>query len=179
MPNGTSAQRDGSPAAGYLRYNATINQFEGYNGSFWGTVGGGASGGAGNAVFYENDTLVTENYTLGQGALVSGVTVNDTTNLFTLTAHGFIADQLVQFSTTTTLPAPLVAATGYYVLATDLTANDFKISTTLGGTALDITTTGTGTHSVGKLKNASSTGTITIATSKTVTIPTNATWSII
>jgi hypothetical protein len=184
MPSGTTGQRDGSPVAGYLRYNSTLIQFEGYNGTTWGAVGGGGGatgGGTGpalNAMFFENDTLVTENYTIGQGALRSGVTVVAATNLFTLTAHNFIADQLVQFSTTTTLPAPLVAATGYYVIASGLTVDDFKISTTLGGTELDITTTGTGTHSVGKLKNASSTGTITIATSKTVIVPTNATWSI-
>lgn len=35
LPTGTTAQRDGSPAAGYLRFNATLNQFEGYNGTAW------------------------------------------------------------------------------------------------------------------------------------------------
>jgi len=35
LPSGTTAQRDGSPAAGYLRFNATLNQFEGYNGTAW------------------------------------------------------------------------------------------------------------------------------------------------
>lgn len=64
---GTTAQRDGSPAAGYFRFNNTNTEFEGYNGSTWGAVGGGASGGSGNPFVYENDTNVTANYTINTG----------------------------------------------------------------------------------------------------------------
>ena len=39
VPAGTTAQRDGSPSAGYLRYNTTTNQLEHYNGSSWAAVG--------------------------------------------------------------------------------------------------------------------------------------------
>ena len=42
IPVGTTAQRDGSPATGYFRYNSTETQFEGYDGSAWGQIGGGA-----------------------------------------------------------------------------------------------------------------------------------------
>ena len=42
VPNGTTGQRDASPATGYFRYNTTLSQFEGYNGTAWGGVGGGA-----------------------------------------------------------------------------------------------------------------------------------------
>lgn len=35
VPAGTTAQRDPSPAAGYIRFNTTTTQFEGYNGSGW------------------------------------------------------------------------------------------------------------------------------------------------
>ena len=74
IPSGTDAQRDGSPAAGFFRFNTTLNQFEGYNGTAWGAVGGGATGGAGNAAFYENDTNVTVNYTItsGKNAMTAG-----------------------------------------------------------------------------------------------------------
>jgi hypothetical protein len=41
LPTGTTAQRPGTPAAGYIRYNATTGKFEGY-GSAWGNIGGGA-----------------------------------------------------------------------------------------------------------------------------------------
>jgi len=43
LPAGTTAQRDATPAAGYFRYNTTLQQFEGYNGSAWGGVGGGVN----------------------------------------------------------------------------------------------------------------------------------------
>lgn len=44
IPAGTTAQRDGSPQAGYLRYNNQLNQFEGYTTS-WGALAGGGGGG--------------------------------------------------------------------------------------------------------------------------------------
>ena len=40
VPSGTTAQRPGSPAAGYFRYNSTTGKFEGYTDS-WGDIGGG------------------------------------------------------------------------------------------------------------------------------------------
>ena len=42
VPVGTTAQRPGSPAAGYFRYNSTTSQFEGYTSS-WGAIGGGST----------------------------------------------------------------------------------------------------------------------------------------
>jgi hypothetical protein len=66
VPSGTTAQRDGSPSAGYLRFNTTDTSFEGYDGSAWGAIGGGggATGGGSDQVFYENGQTVTTNYTL-------------------------------------------------------------------------------------------------------------------
>lgn len=64
LPVGTTAQRDGSPATGYLRFNTTLGKPEIYNGSAWGAVGGGATGGGADAVFIENDQTVTTNYTI-------------------------------------------------------------------------------------------------------------------
>jgi len=42
IPAGTTAQRDTTPATGFLRYNSTIASFEGYSGTAWGSVGGGS-----------------------------------------------------------------------------------------------------------------------------------------
>lgn len=39
LPEGTTAQRPGSPTNGMVRLNSTIGQFEGYNGA-WGALGG-------------------------------------------------------------------------------------------------------------------------------------------
>lgn len=43
LPVGTTAQRDGSPTDGMIRYNSTLNTFEGYSaaGGGWGEIGGG------------------------------------------------------------------------------------------------------------------------------------------
>ena len=64
IPVGTTAQRDGSPATGMFRFNSTTTSFEGYNGSSWGSVGGGATGGGGDEVFVETDVTVSTSYTL-------------------------------------------------------------------------------------------------------------------
>jgi hypothetical protein len=53
VPAGTTDQRDGSPAAGFLRYNSDEASFEGYNGTEWGAIGGG--GGAVPKLFAKDD----------------------------------------------------------------------------------------------------------------------------
>jgi len=84
LPAGTTGERDGTPAAGYLRFNSTLGKPEIYNGSAWGSVGGGATGGGSDAVFIENDQTVTTNYTIttnknagtfGPITINSGITV--------------------------------------------------------------------------------------------------------
>lgn len=84
LPSGTTAQRDGTPAAGYIRFNSDNVKFEGYNGTDWTAVGGGATGGGSDAVFILNGQTVTTNYTIptsynagtfGPITINSGVTV--------------------------------------------------------------------------------------------------------
>jgi hypothetical protein len=67
IPSGTTGERDGSPATGYFRFNSSLSKFEGYNGSAWGSVGGGATGGGSDDIFIENGQTVTTNYTLTAG----------------------------------------------------------------------------------------------------------------
>ena len=79
IPASTQANRDGTPAAGYFRFNTTVGKFEGYSGTAWGSVGGGATGGGSDAVFMENDVTVTTSYTIGtsKNALTAGpITIN-------------------------------------------------------------------------------------------------------
>lgn len=79
LPNGTTAQRDVTPSAGYIRFNSDNVKFEGYNGTIWTQVGGGATGGGANAVFVENDQSVTVDYTItsGKNAMSAGpITIN-------------------------------------------------------------------------------------------------------
>ena len=84
IPSGTTAQRDTSPVAGAIRYNSTLGIFEGYDGTYWSTIGGGATGSGGDTVFQENSREVTTDYTLttdksalsvGPIVINSGVTV--------------------------------------------------------------------------------------------------------
>lgn len=42
LPTGTTGQRDAVPSAGFLRFNTTSSEFEGYNGTAWSSVGGSA-----------------------------------------------------------------------------------------------------------------------------------------
>jgi hypothetical protein len=80
FPNGTTAQRPGTPTIGMSRYNTTTSSFEGWDGTNWVPLGGGARGATGNFIFFENDTAVTGNYsiTTGKNAVTAGpVTVNN------------------------------------------------------------------------------------------------------
>ena len=63
VPAGTTAERP-SPTAGMIRYNSDDASFEGYAAGAWGAIGGGATGGGGDQVFYENELTVTTSYTL-------------------------------------------------------------------------------------------------------------------
>lgn len=80
-------------------------------------------------------------------------TATAATNLLAATAHELVLNDIVQFSTTATLPATLEPGTDYHVIASGLTANAFKVSLTEGGTEVDITDTGTGTHKFVKVSN--------------------------
>jgi hypothetical protein len=84
IPSGTTGERDGTPAAGYFRFNNSLGKFEGYNGSAWGSVGGGATGGGSDEWAVEHSNTVTQSYTITAGKNVisagpmtinSGVTV--------------------------------------------------------------------------------------------------------
>lgn len=84
LPSGTTAERPAGPSSGWIRFNSTISQFEGHNGTVWSSVGGGATGGGPDRVFVENDNTVTTNYQLannrnavsaGPVTIQTGVTV--------------------------------------------------------------------------------------------------------
>ena len=62
IPTGTEAERP-TPATGHLRFNTDATSFEGYNGTEWGSIGGGATSDA----IYENSATITENITLVTG----------------------------------------------------------------------------------------------------------------
>jgi hypothetical protein len=73
LPVGTTAQRP-TPADGKVRFNTDTTKFEGYNGTSWGQLGGGATGGGADEVFVQNDQIVTTSYAIpsGKNALSTG-----------------------------------------------------------------------------------------------------------
>lgn len=78
-PVGTTAERDATPAAGYLRFNSSLTRFEGYTGTVWSQVGGGATGGGNDQIFVQNGQTVTTDYTIptNYNAMTTGpVTIN-------------------------------------------------------------------------------------------------------
>jgi len=84
LPVGTTAERDAAPSAGFIRFNSTEGSFEGYDGSQWGSIGGGAV----DDLFYENAQEVVQNYTIpgsrnamttGPIDILAGVTVTVST----------------------------------------------------------------------------------------------------
>lgn len=66
--------------------------------------------------------------------------------VFTLTAHGLSVGDAVVLSTSGSLPTGLTVGTVYYVIAAGFTANQFEVSTSPGGTAVNTSSSGSGTH---------------------------------
>ena len=76
LPAGTTAQRDVTPTAGYLRWNTTDTSAEVYDGSAWTAVGGGNSTDEG---LYEHAHTISANYSItsGNNAITAGpITIN-------------------------------------------------------------------------------------------------------
>jgi hypothetical protein len=93
--------------------------------------------------------------TLGYG---DTFTADAGTDVITMTSRvnhpsNILTGTRVQFTTTTTLPAGLALATNYYVIK--VTDETFKLATSyanaIAGTAIDITSAGTGTHTMSRL----------------------------
>jgi hypothetical protein len=107
--------------------------------------------------FYRKTSVITTSAeattnTLGQSDTFSADTGTDIMT-YTSTANipsNILTGTRVSLTTTTTLPAPLATATDYYVIRVSDTT--FKLATSyanaIAGTAIDITTTGTGTHTI-------------------------------
>lgn len=79
--------------------------------------------------------------------LGSTFTANAGTDTLTSAAHGLNNGETISFSSSGTLPGGISDySTGAYYYVINKTTNTFQISLTSGGSAVDITSAGTGTH---------------------------------
>lgn len=105
-----------------------------------------------NYVILDNDGYRTFGVTGGSGSFTFATSdVSTGGDTITETAHGMSNGTPVMFESSAephTLPAPLVPGTVYFVVgaATDT----FQVASTIGGSAINITTQGTGTHTCRK-----------------------------
>ncbi len=82
--------------------------------------------------------------------------VDTGTEIITITAHGFVTGEALRFTSTVGLPAGITAGTTYY--AANVTTNTIQLSDTLlhaiaSSNIVNITTTGTGTHTATPVDN--------------------------
>ena len=111
ISKGTVAQRPGAPAAGMLRFNDDSDEFEGYNGTAWASVGGAA---------LVNDTSTASNlYPLFASATTGTAATLNTSN----------AKLLYKPSTGEFQASELVASNGIVVNAQTVTA-DYTLAAT-------------------------------------------------
>ncbi len=85
--------------------------------------------------------------TLTVGSVCTVTSATPAVVTMTTNPHFFVAGQPIIFSNSGGgLPTGITAATTYYVIATGLTSSTFQFSATLGGSAVNTSSTGTGTH---------------------------------
>jgi hypothetical protein len=81
----------------------------------------------------------------------SGATVtisNATPAVVTWASHGLSINADIIFNTTGGLPTGLTVGTTYYVIASGFTSGSFQVSATQGGSAINTSSAGSGTHTV-------------------------------
>jgi hypothetical protein len=67
--------------------------------------------------------------------------------VFTLNSHGRAVGDAIVLTTDGTLPTGLTAGTVYYIISAGFGANSFQVSATAGGSAINTSSAGSGTHS--------------------------------
>jgi hypothetical protein len=94
---------------------------------------------------FQQDFIITD--------AVRDAAVNGDTDTVISPCHRFIAGDRVAFASEgSELPCGLTGGVAYFVIASGLTAGEFKVSATLNGAAIDIHSTGSGSNlKVGKV----------------------------
>lgn len=140
--NGTNYVALKAPEALAANYTLTLPLNDGDANQVLATDGSGVTSWTAN----KGRETLTANRTYYVGFDLGTCTItNASPGVVALVSHGLSANDPVIFSTTGTLPAPLIAGAVYYV-KTVLTADTFTVSLTAGGTVINTTSAGSGTH---------------------------------
>lgn len=76
---------------------------------------------------------------IADGTTVSNRLISSiSSNAFQVTGHGLVAGDRVFFDGASSYPSGITADTYYWVVGTDLTANQFRVAATSGGSALTV-----------------------------------------
>lgn len=105
------------------------------------------NGGADATNLTRGIVLLSESPTVAIGTATITIA---TPGVVSFVGHGLVAGDTVKFTTTGALPTGLVTGTSYYVIATDLTANTFKVAAVIGGAAINTTGGQSGVHTLTK-----------------------------
>lgn len=168
-PVGTTSQRSGSG----IRYNTTLSRYEGYdiNASTWSTIGGGATGGGANQVFYENDQNITASYTIGanKNAMTTGpVTITSFSGTGSIAYNPSVPETILTIDAS---PAPIGSLYIGAVIVGAGVASGQSIAQFRSGTG------GAGTYVLSATQGNVTSATIT--SDVVVTIPTTSNWVIL
>jgi len=125
-----------SPSSGETHLVATLPSWNVPTGTTVGWWGGFDASTAGNFLFMQ--ALGGQSYKPASVETATDLTNND---IFS-DAHGYVADNRVVFWSASgiALPTGLTTGTIYWVISTGLATDSFRVSTTQGGSAVDITT---------------------------------------
>ncbi len=162
IPTGTTGQRPSPVTTARIRYNTTLSRYEGYdiNTASWNAIGGGATGGGPNQVFYENDQVMTSSYTVAadKNAMTTGPLL-----LENFSAIGYIDNGGGLAGTQLTISSP--PTSGALAIGSVISGTGVTVGTTI--TAFGTGSGGAGTYTVSASQLTVST-TITSVTALTI-----------
>jgi len=171
LPNGTTAQRSATPTLGSVRYNTTLQTFEGYS-----TYNGQTISSITRVTTTATLTTATNhNLTTGTFITVSGAVPVEYNGTFSIT----VVDATSFTYTMLATPSGSASTVGSYLVG--YWGQIGGGATGNGGNQVFVLNdqTVTASYTIPTGKNASSAGPITIDTGVTVTVPTNSTWVIV
>ena len=99
------------------------------------------------STFFDN-VLAVKNDSGNVNAVAGNLTVDPSTDIFTLTSHGLSQNSLVRITSTGAMPGGVTSGADYF--ARDVTLNTFKITPRYSMTAVDVSSAGTGTLSLSR-----------------------------